>query len=94
MLTETPCPLVVLHDTAGIPADSPGGKFQNVQHQDAPAIADILTTAVVLFVISAHHHLSVVLTHGVITKVISPAVCSVQRRCLPSTLTYMERSSH
>ena len=67
MLAETPCPIVVVHHNVGAPADSPGGKFRNFQLQDAPAVADILTTAEVPLVMSAHHHLPAVLTPGVTT---------------------------
>ena len=81
-LTETPCPLVVAHHNVGVPADSPGGKFQNFQLQDAPVVADILTTAAVPLAISAHHHLPAVLTHGVTTEIISPAVCSYPQAML------------
>lgn len=89
MLAETVSPIVVVHHNVGAPADSPGGKFQNFQLQDAPAMSNILTTAEVPLVISAHHHLPAVLTHGVTTEIMSPAVCSY-----PQAMLTLDIDSH
>lgn len=82
-LREAGTPLVVSHHPVAALPDLPAApRYRPFQLQDADAVADVLTAGCAGLVVSAHHHVPAVASHGDTVEALAPATCSFPQASL------------
>ncbi|WP_415379144.1 metallophosphoesterase family protein [Halosimplex sp. TS25] len=76
-------PVVALHHPAARLPDCPErGRWRNFSLRDADAVSELLRQHDVPLVLSAHHHVPALCTHGDTVEALAPAACSFPQASL------------
>jgi len=79
---ERPTVVVAHHNLGPLPEHEAAAPWDRFPMDDAAAVRDILAAANVPLAVTGHHHVPAARTHGDVTELLAPAVCSFPQAML------------